>query len=194
MVTGTGEIGGKMRYHETVKLRDGSVCVLRNGEYGDGEVGLDFFCRTHAQTEFLLTYADESTMTIEDFSKRLEEQTESERGIEMLADIDGELVGMAGIEPVGTHEKVRHRAEFGITVDREHWGKGIGRVLANACVECARRAGFLQLELDVVADNERAIALYESMGFVEWGRNPRGFLARSGNYQELVHMRLELDK
>jgi ribosomal protein S18 acetylase RimI-like enzyme len=48
------------------------------------------------------------------------------------------------------------------------------------------------LELDVVASNERAIALYQDEGFVEYGRNPRGFRLRSGAYQELVLMRLEL--
>jgi len=45
----------------------------------------------------------------------------------------------------------------------------------------------------VVADNRNAIALYESEGFVEYGRNPRGFLSRYAGWQELILMRLELD-
>ena len=44
----------------------------------------------------------------------------------------------------------------------------------------------------MVADNHRAVALYESLGFREYGRNPRGFLSRTAGYQTLVHMRLEL--
>lgn len=36
------------------------------------------------------------------------------------------------------------------------------------------------------------ISIYESVGFQEYGRNPRGFRARSG-WQTLVLMRLELD-
>lgn len=63
-----------------------------------------------------------------------------------------------------------------------------------ACVECARSAGYAQLELDVVADNERALALYQSAGFVEYGRNPRGFRSRELGWQELVLMRLELNE
>ena len=31
------------------------------------------------------------------------------------------------------------------------------------------------LELSVVADNARAMALYQRAGFVEYGRNPKGF-------------------
>ena len=65
--------------------------------------------------------------------------------------------------------------------------------MTEACIECAKKAGYAQLELSVVADNHRAIALYESLGFVEYGRNPRGFRSRLSGWQELVLMRLELD-
>ena len=44
----------------------------------------------------------------------------------------------------------------------------------------------------MVADNASAVALYKKAGFVEFGRNPRGFRTREGNYQALIHMRLEL--
>lgn len=48
-----------------------------------------------------------------------------------------------------------------------------------------------QMELNVVAENTRAIIMYEAAGFVEFGRNPRGFKSRLSGYQELVYMRLE---
>lgn len=48
---------------------------------------------------------------------------------------------------------VRHRAEFGISIAQEYWGLGIGRALMDACIECARKAGYVQLELNVVANN-----------------------------------------
>ena len=49
---------------------------------------------------------------------------------------------------------------------RVRWGLGIGRALTEACIECAKAAGFSQLELDVVAANTAALRLYESVGFV----------------------------
>ena len=39
-----------------------------------------------------------------------------------------------------------------------------------------------------------ALALYKSVGFVEYGRNPKGFRSRTAGWQELVLMRLELNK
>mgnify|MGYP004701593475 CR=1 FL=1 len=88
---------------------------------------------------------------------------------------------------------IRHRAEFGIAIEKAYWGRGIGKALMLACIECAKKVGYLQLELEVVADNASAVRLYESVGFREFGRNPRGFRAKHG-WQELILMRLELDQ
>ena len=53
-------------------------------------------------------------------------------------------------------------------------------------------AGYVQLELNVVSDNTRAISMYEKVGFQEYGRNPKGFHSRITGFQEVVYMRLEL--
>jgi len=182
-----------MEYHNTITMKDGRKCVLRNGTERDGQAMWEIFNLTHAQTDYLLSYPEENSFTAEEEAQFLREKTESADEIELLAEIDGTVVGTAGIERVGNKEKVRHRAEFGISIDREYWGLGIGRALTEACIECAKIAGYAQLELDVVAENKNAIALYESVGFVEYGRNPRGFRSRRTGWQELVLMRLELD-
>ena len=59
--------------------------------------------------------------------------------------------------------------------------------------QCAKKAGYIQLELEVVAENRSAIALYESVGFEEYGRNPKGFCSRFTGWQEVVLMRLDMD-
>ncbi len=53
--------------------------------------------------------------------------------------------------------------------------------------------GYVQLELEAVAENEHALALYRSVGFAEYGRNPKGFRSRISGWQAVVLMRLELD-
>ena len=62
----------------------------------------------------------------------------------------------------------------------------------NACIDCARAAGYIQLELDVAAENVRALTMYQKAGFAEYGRNPKGFRSRTAGFQEIIHMRLEL--
>lgn len=181
-----------MKYRETVTLKDGRSCLLRNGTEQDGAALLEIFLLTHGQTDYLLSYPDESTMTAEQEAQFLKEKTESANEIEILAELDGRVVGSAGVSCVGAAEKTRHRAEFGISVDKACWGLGIGRALTEASIACARAAGYAQLELAAVAGNLSAIRLYESVGFVEYGRNPRAFRSRLSGWQELVLMRLEL--
>ena len=181
-----------MKYQKTIKLKDGRECVLRNAAADDAQAVLDIFLLTHAQTDFLASYPDECTFTIEGEAKFLQAQADSDNGIEILAEVDGTVAGMAGISSVGPKSKVRHRADFGISVDKAYWRLSIGRALTEACIECAKAAGYAQIELSVVADNAHAIALYESFGFREYGRNPRGFRSRVSGWQTLVDMRLEI--
>lgn len=159
-----------MKYHKIIRLRDGRECILRSGEERDGQPVLDNFILTHEQTDNLLTYPDENTMTAEQEGRFLQKKADSETEIEILAEVDGVVAGLAGIEAVGSREKIRHRADFGISIDRQYWNLGIGTALMNACVDCAREAGYEQLELSVVAENETAIAMYRKAGFEEYGR------------------------
>ena len=183
-----------MRYNKTVILKDGRTCVVRNGEEKDAEGVLANFIATHGQTEFLTTYPAETPITPDQEKAYLKGKTESERDAALVAEVDGVITGTAGVDCFRAADKVKHRAHFGISIDRAWWGIGIGRALTETCIECARQAGVLQLELEVVSENERAIALYRSAGFVEYGRNPKGFRTRSGRWQENILMRLELDE
>ncbi len=57
-----------------------------------------------------------------------------------------------------------------------------------------KKAGYAQLELEVVAENGSAITLYDSVGFEEYGRNPKGFRSRYTGWQEVVLMRLNMER
>lgn len=181
-----------MTFEQQIDLKNGQTVLLRNGTAADGAAALECFLLAREETDYLLSYPDESTLTMEDESCYLQEKTDSPNESELLALMDGKVVGMAGIEAVGSQEKVRHRAEFGISILRDYWGFGLGSAMTDACIRCAREAGYAQLELTVAAENERAVALYQKHGFVECGRNPKGFRSRFSGYQEIVSMRLEL--
>ena len=181
-----------MKYNKTITLKNGTTLILRNGTKEDSNQALQNFILTHSQTNFLRTYPEECTITIQEESNYLQEKTDSKNEIEIVAEIDGKIIGTAGIESVGQSIKLRHRADFGIGIDKAYWGLGIGSALTAACIECAKKAGYKQLELDVVAENTSAINLYKKFKFVEFGRNPKGFYSKTGKYQELIYMRLEL--
>ena len=181
-----------MRFSQIILLKNGKEALLRYGDSADGLPVFETFNDTHAETDYLLSYPDENSFDPEQEAKFLEEKTNSPDEIEIIAVVDGKVVGTAGIEAVGRKHKVRHRAELGIGILKEYWGLGLGKALTKACIQCAKEAGYTQVELNVVAENEAAISLYQSLGFTEFGRNPRGFNSRISGYQELVYMKMEL--
>ncbi len=181
-----------MKYDQKIILKDGREARLRNGYESEGAAVFETFNRTHEETDFMLSYSDENSFDPEQEAEFLKEKTASPNEIEIVAVVDGKVAGTAGIEAVGNKYKQRHRAELGIGILKEYWGLGLGKALTEACIQCAKEAGYDQLELNVVADNKRAIGLYESLGFEEYGRNPRGFKSRVSGYQELVYMMLKL--
>ena len=181
-----------MEYEQKIILKNGKEALLRNAVGSDGAAVFEIFNRTHEETDYLLSYPDENSYDPEQEARFLEEKANSPNETEIIALVDGKIVGTSGIEAVGKKYKVKHRAEFGISVLKAYWGLGVGKALTKACIQCAKEAGYEQLELNAVAENSTALSLYRSLGFEEFGRNPRGFNSRESGYQELIYMLLKL--
>lgn len=182
-----------MKYSNTVILKNGKSLTIRNADSHDAESVLEIMKAVKGETEFLLSYPDEGpAVSLDREEAFLVNKMENPKEAELLAYLDGHLVGLVGLDAIGFREKLRHRAEAGVSVLKDYWGLGIGKALMVAIIDCARQAGFLQLELEVVSDNTRAIEMYKSLGFVSFGCNKKGFLTRHNGYQALEYMALEL--
>ena len=160
---------------------------IRIAKKDDAEYLLEIYSYYVANTAVSFEY---EVPSVQEFERRI--CTTLENYPYLVAEVDGKIAGTAGVESVGEKYKVKHRAEFGIGILKEYWGLGLGKALTKACIQCAKAAGYDQLELNVVAENERALSLYRSLGFIEYGRNPRGFNSKKTGYQELVYMLLKL--
>jgi RimJ/RimL family protein N-acetyltransferase len=101
---------------------------------------------------------------------------------QFIATVDDRLVGWCDIvrrdRPV-----FRHSGVMGIGILAEHRGRGIGRRLAGAALAAAAAAGMTRIELHVRADNARAIALYEKLGFAVEGKLRR-YVHVDGQYED----------
>lgn len=86
--------------------------------------------------------------------------------IQFMAVEAGKVVGWADIFPSWAHA-VAHCGSLGMGVLVEHRGRGIGRRLLEACLAKAWAKGLTRIELEVRADNERAIRLYKAAGFTQ---------------------------
>jgi RimJ/RimL family protein N-acetyltransferase len=105
----------------------------------------------------------------------------------IVAVADGQVIGMI-------HTTVsRHGfGEFGMLVDRDWRGRGVGSALLQATVDWARDQGLHKLCLEVFADNTTAIALYRKCGFVEEGHRVKHYRRENGELWDSIIMGLRL--
>ncbi|MGZ5156708.1 MAG: GNAT family N-acetyltransferase [Caldimonas sp.] len=107
----------------------------------------------------------------------------------LAAELDGEVVGTAGLHPAAaTQIRRRHVAMLGISVAAAAQGQGVGSALMRAMCDYADRwLGVLRIELTVYTDNAPAIALYRKFGFETEGRL-RGYAMRDGRFADAFAM------
>lgn len=153
------------------RLKDGTPILIRRALVRDAE-GL-------ARLDHELV--SEGLWTVRDRGERVSSVEELKR----IASYDAPdrllIVALSGERVIGeatlkAHKAARcaHVALFSITVAIEFRGRGVGRALMGAaCAWADAHPTIEKLELFVFANNERAISLYQSFGFVAEGRRDR---------------------
>lgn len=105
---------------------------------------------------------------------------------------DGELVGTVGFS-IQQGQKNAHKGRlWGMYVRSSSRNTGIGRLLVSAILEVARENVEL-IQLSVVRENRPARRLYESVGFVEFGIEPKA-LKHGDRYYDEAHMALDFSR
>ncbi|MEJ5992510.1 GNAT family N-acetyltransferase [Ramlibacter sp. PS3R-8] len=89
------------------------------------------------------------------------------RGALLIARVDGELAGCCALRPLDTADYPNAAEMKRLYVRKPFRGFGLGRQLAEAALDAARRAGYDTVLLDTLDDMEAARALYEELGFEE---------------------------
>lgn len=171
---------------KSVTLRDGRAVTLREPCEDDARAMLDYLDAVRRETDHILFSPHDPLPTLAEERKIVKTWT-GPRAFHQLAEVDGRVVALAGVACMEKH-KTRHRANLGISVLQAYHGVGLGRVLMNELIAWCRAQPELQkVCLTVYADNETALKLYTSCGFVTEGRMMRNICAADGRWvDELV--------
>ena len=141
-------------------------------------------------TAFASSYEDELAFADEVWIARSKSAYEREGNMTFYAEVEGELVGMAGAH-WSARAKLRHVAEvYGVYVSHELRGRSIASRLLRRLLDELRTLGqFEKVSLTVNTEARRAVALYEKMGFEIVG-TPRRALRVDGRAYDLHLMEL----
>lgn len=171
------------------RLKSGEFCVLRSPEPRDAAQRISFLKQVNAETDFMARSSVDSPADENIVAELLGEQIEDKRSLEIAAFTCDEMIACGGISPTArAYPRKQHRAQFGICVRRAWWGQGIGSGILNALILEAGKLGYTQIELTVVAGNERARTMYAKCGFEEVGRMPNALRYEDGHCSDEIWM------
>jgi RimJ/RimL family protein N-acetyltransferase len=99
-------------------------------------------------------------------------------------DVDAEVIGMCGLHQIDHYQQ---RADDGIRLGKEYWGKGHGQDAVRTLVAYGfEHLNLAKISLQVLADDERAVGAYRKVGFVEEGRLRAHAWYEGARHDELV--------
>jgi RimJ/RimL family protein N-acetyltransferase len=151
---------------QTHLLKSGQTVTIREAQPADAEAVLAYIHQIAGETAFLTMIPGELQMTPEQEAAYFQECIDTENKVFLLAVVDETVVGACSFG-AGARIRTRHAGEFGMSVKKSHWGQGIGRLLVATLLVWAKSTGVVRkVNLRVRTDNTRAIALYESCGFL----------------------------
>ena len=153
---------------------------IRPVNAGDG-AGMNVIRRMNGVIENILSLPSERITRNESYIASMGENKHSFVAVTKDSDGSETIIGCAVLS-VSSIARRRHSAGFGIMVHTDYQGMGVGTRLLEALLDIADNWLMLvRVELEVSADNERAIALYKKLGFVIEGRKIKASI-RNGQY------------
>ena len=167
---------------------NGKEIIFRSAKEEEADMLIGYLKTVTGETRFLMCESDEVKYTTESEIEFIKEHNESEKGLIMLAFVDGEHAGNCSFLTVGSSRRNKHRASLGIALYQKYTGFGLGRLMMERMLEIVKELGFEQAELIVIGGNEKAYHLYESLGFKETGRIPNANRFDDGTYADDIHM------
>lgn len=175
-----------------LQLKNGEELVIRKAEKSDAGSIVEYVNIISGESDNLTFGPGEFGMSVDKEAEFLDSMAAKDNSIYLVAEIGGKIVGSLHFSG-GARPRTAHTGEFGVSVLKKHWGKGIGTELIRYLIEWSRGTGIIRkINLRVRRDNHAAIHLYKKLGFIEEGIISRD-LRICGEFLDTLHMGYQVD-
>lgn len=170
-----------------VLLKNNTIAIFRSPTKHDAAQMMEYLHTTCKETNFLTREPEEAILPIEKEERFLNSIYQSKTDLMIACEINGKIIGNCNLNRY-TKLRMQHRAEVGIAICKEFLGLGIGNYMFSELIRISKELGIKQLELEVIADNNRAIKLYEKFGFYTVGEKPNSLCLKDGTMLKELSM------
>lgn len=166
--------------------------VIRKAAKEDAKALLDYLDIIGGESDFLTFGEGQFGGSVWQEEEFISSALSRENSLFIIAEINGKVIGNLNFTG-GSRQRTFHTGEFGVSVLKEYWGRGIGQQLIKYMINWSKQSGIIRkINLRVRTDNKRGISLYKKLGFLEEGIIKRDFLI-DGKFYDSLHMGLSID-
>jgi len=157
------------------KLAKKEDIVIRTAKLEDALSILHIQKEVVSEGNFLTTVSEEFNKTVEQQRDWIDKILQNDKESMLIAETPKEIVGwIVFLSP--NRIKLSHTGSIGMMIKKDFRSMGIGKLLMKGMLDWAEQNPFIEkVSLGVFSTNERAIALYKSMGFIKEGRKVKEF-------------------
>lgn len=164
---------------KTFKNKKGNDVIIRYPKWEDLDAATALANKLVKEEAYLMlsekqTRKDEAEWLSESFL-----QIEQGKKIQFFVDVNGHYAGNCEIRV--RDKRQSHVGEIGIALGKDYRDEGIGAELLTTLIDEGKKAGLKLLILHCFETNDRALHLYEKLGFTRSGLVP-GMYAYNGGF------------
>lgn len=188
LITGKGSTVALLNSISKVS-KNGVRYTIRNPRAEDAEGIISLAKTVASELKFQVSEADEFSMTIEDEISWLSKINKAESDLALVAVVGEQIIGFLDFHCNGRRRRLKHTGAFGMSVLKEYRDQKIGSTLIEVLLGWAQSSKDIEkVSLAVLSTNERAIAVYKKLGFIEEGKRVKEVKLSPGNYVDDVLM------
>lgn len=163
--------------------------TIRRVEVTDAQTFIDFLKVLADEPDNHISYESSSQvlLVLEEEVALMQKYTDDPAALWLVAcDSEGRMIGNMNLTP--GRRGFRHTVSLGISVATEWRNRGVGTALMKQGLDwCEANPLIKRLELEVFGDNDRALHVYEKLGFEREGVRREAFL-KEGRFRDSIMM------
>ncbi|MTI71317.1 MAG: GNAT family N-acetyltransferase [Firmicutes bacterium] len=164
--------------------------IIRKANIQDAKKMVDYFNKVSGESEFFTFREGEYYKSVKEEKEMIRKINMESNSLYLVVEYQDEIIGNLILK--GERGPfIRHSVEFGISICKRLWNKGIGNELLTYMIKwCKDNKEIKKINLAVREDNH-AIKLYEKVGFKKEGVRKK-YMYRFNKFYDAVLMGMDL--
>jgi len=162
--------------------------IIKEAQESDAQAIIEYLERNQDKYLFMISKTDEMKLNVTYEKQMIKLHGQRENCIFFIAMEGKNVVGMLNFVG-GNRSRDMHDGEFGLSVQVDHFGRGIGSMLMDHLMRWGQNNQVIRrMTLFVMHSNKRAINLYKRFGFSIEGTRRQAVRFEDGRVQDLIMM------